>query len=128
MFGRIRNSTFTRFLFGLLGLYFLNISVDSPDPFPNKVPEDLSFNDQESIVELIVEQVLGFEDLIREVDDPDPEDHNSAMGFKMPIMVQYTDDSGLSPILVESRKGKFPEKNVRFPMGFDPIDTPPPRI
>lgn len=112
----------------MLGLYFLNISVDSPDPLPNKVPEDLSFNDQESIVELIVEKVLGFEDLISEVDDPDPEDHNSTMGFKMPIMIQYTGDSGLSPVLVACMNGKFYERHARFPMGYDPIDTPPPRI
>ena len=59
MLSQIRNSVFTKILWGLMGLYLLNISVDTADPNPEHIPEDLSINDQESIVEIVVEKILG---------------------------------------------------------------------
>lgn len=56
----------------MMACYMLNICIDAPDALPNDIPEDLSFNDQESIIELIVEKVLGYEDAIPEHDDSDP--------------------------------------------------------
>ena len=61
-----------RFLCGFLALYLLNISVDSPDPNPEGIPEDLSINDQESIIEMVIEKVMGFENAVAEYDDHDP--------------------------------------------------------
>ena len=49
-----------------MGIYLLNISVDTKDPHPEYIPEDLSINDQESIVEIVVEKILGFENAIQE--------------------------------------------------------------
>jgi len=55
----------------LMALHILNLSVDSPDPRPNHIPEDLNFNDMESIVEIVLEQVLDIEDAIPEQEDDD---------------------------------------------------------
>src|SRR5690606_17957684 len=83
MFQHIRHSIAIRFLWGFMGLYFLNMSVDTVDAYPNNIPEDLSFNDQESIVEIVVEQVLGYENAIEEHDDPDTENHTKKSNFKI---------------------------------------------
>ena len=52
-----------------MAFYFLNFSVDAPDVQIFSQQENLKFNDQESIVELLVEKVLGFENAISEQDD-----------------------------------------------------------
>jgi len=59
-----------RMLCFLVATYLLNISVDSPDILPYKA-EDLSFNDQESIVEIVIEKFLDYDTLIPEIDDND---------------------------------------------------------
>ncbi len=52
-------------------IHLLNLSVDAPDLTPSYIAEDLTINDQESVVELITETVLGFEDAFPEYDDED---------------------------------------------------------
>lgn len=54
-----------------MSMYLLNISVDTEDPSSDYFSEDLSFNDQESIVEILIEKVLGFENAFKEYDDQD---------------------------------------------------------
>ena len=73
-----------------MGLYLLNNSVDTADPNPEHIPEDLSINDQESIVEIIIEKVLGFENAIEEYDDNDTEDHNKKKNVKIDLSVHET--------------------------------------
>jgi len=58
-----------------MALHIFNCSVDTPDPEPDSVSEDLSFNDMESVVEIILEQVFGIDNAIAEHDEPD-EDAN----------------------------------------------------
>jgi hypothetical protein len=84
----IRHSIFSKILWGLLGLHLLNVSVDVTDPFSNSVAEDLSINDQESIVELIVEKLFGFEDAIAEYDDHDTEEQNKKSTVKIDLVMQ----------------------------------------
>ena len=57
-------------------LHVLNCSVDIPDPNGQHVSENLSFNDQESIVEIFVEKILGFGNVIAEYDDVDGIKHD----------------------------------------------------
>ncbi len=54
-----------------MALHIFNCSVDTPDFRPNGGPKDLSINDQESFVELILEQVMGIDNAIPEHDEPD---------------------------------------------------------
>lgn len=95
MIYQLRNSVFTKVLWGLMALYLINISVDTPDPYPEHIAEDLSINDQESIIELIVEQILGFENAIKEVDDHDSEEHNKTKITKIDLLacVSFVDIS-----------------------------------
>lgn len=68
---RIRQHFLSRFFCGLVALTILNISVDAPDMQPQYVPEDLSYNEVESLVEFVLEDVLGMENAIPEQDDND---------------------------------------------------------
>lgn len=71
MTDKIRNTRFTGILWGLLALYFLNISIDVTNSFTYDIPENLSYNKQESIIEVLVEKVFGFENAIAEYDEQD---------------------------------------------------------
>ncbi|MEW2921113.1 hypothetical protein AB1A65_06565 [Muricauda sp. ANG21] len=111
-----------------MGLYLLNISVDSADPYPEHIPEDLSINDQESIVEILVEKVLGFENAFEEYDDNDTEDHNKKKNVKIDLLVHETKTKEhIRGQLVEKKK-LFSAHEARLTNGFKKIDSPPPKV
>lgn len=68
-----RNTWLGRCMALILGLHLFNISIDTVDQHIEAVPENLSFNDQESFTELIAEQILGWENAFPEIDDVDHE-------------------------------------------------------
>jgi hypothetical protein len=69
----IRTTAFCRWLtIGLIGMV-VNLSIDPPDREAPGLPEDSSFNDIESIAELITEQIFGLTDFFPEGDEPDDE-------------------------------------------------------
>lgn len=111
-----------------MGLHMLNISVDTQDPNPEHIAEDLSFNDQESIVEIVVEQVLGFENAIKEYDDHDTEDHNRRTHVKIDLSVHFALTTGTGRHEVVKRKQSFPDHEARLTDGFYDLDSPPPKI
>ena len=128
MISQIRNSVFIKVLWGLMGFYLLNISADTADPNPEHIPEDLTINDQESIVEIIVEQVIGYEDAINEYDDHDSEDHNKKTNVKIDITTLHIVDSDIKQSFTETTKPKFPDYKAYLTNGFQKLDTPPPKI
>lgn len=67
----LRNKKLLHFFWGLLALFMLNISIDSPDDNTRSGSEDLSFNEQESIIEYVLEEMMGIEDAIPESEDND---------------------------------------------------------
>ena len=74
MLQQFRLRLFTQIVWGILAIHFINISIDAPDFYPNHIPENLSYNEQESIVELVTETLLGYDDVFEEYDDDDSED------------------------------------------------------
>ena len=77
MLNSIRNSKSLRLFCAFLALYILNCSIDTSDIYQTETPEDLTINHQESLAELIIEKVLGFENAIPELDDTDAENHST---------------------------------------------------
>jgi len=73
MLNAIRNKKGLRLFCAFIAIYLLNCSVDTSDIHPCYVSEDLSINDQESFIEIIVEKVLKFENAIPENEDSDSE-------------------------------------------------------
>ncbi len=57
----------------LMALHLLNCCVDAPDPTPVNSPENLAYNDVESVWELLTEGGLQLADAVPEHDEPDNE-------------------------------------------------------
>ena len=129
MITRIRNSRTLRLLWFLLAAHFLNISVDSEDIRPDYTAEDLSINDQESVVEIVLEQFLDIDNAIAEHDESDAEGQNNKKGgFNFELFSGSGLYTGfLSDSDARSTKQVLVELQHRINSGFHRIDTPPPR-
>lgn len=111
-----------------MGLYMLNISVDTTDPYPDHIQENLSFNDQESIVEIVIEKFLGYEDAIPEYDDCDTRDHIKKPIFKIEFVPLKEVAVNTKSTLCGATKQRFPNYDGFLLNGFLKIDVPPPKI
>ncbi len=49
-----------------MAIYFINISVDTVSIIPENASKTEVFNEQESLVEIIVDKVMGYEDAFHE--------------------------------------------------------------
>jgi hypothetical protein len=110
-----------------MGLYLLNISVDTADPKNEHIPENLSINDQESIVEIVVEKVLGYENAIKEYDDHDTEDHSKKTNVKIDLTTHSIVDDGLQSF-IETTRNVFTNYSTYLTNGFQKLDIPPPKV
>jgi hypothetical protein len=70
----IREHIGFKLLWLVMALHILNCSVDSPDPQPESVPEDLSYNDMESVIEIVLELGFDMKNAVPEQDDQDTDD------------------------------------------------------
>lgn len=104
----------------------LNISIDADDPKANHIPEDLSYNEQESIVEILVEKVLGFEDAIKEFDDHDTEDHKSQNNITLDLFLSIPKLALNSTIILSESETLIDNYLSSLSIGFSKIDNPPP--
>ncbi|MDR7208905.1 hypothetical protein [Flavobacterium piscis] len=75
MLNSIRQNKQLRFFCVFMAVYLLNCSVDTNDFNSNFTAENSSINYQESIIELVVEKVLGYQNAIPEIDDCDSDNH-----------------------------------------------------
>lgn len=125
---KFRNSTFCKIIWGFLALQLLNISIDSPDPHPNYIPEDLTFNDQESIVEFVAETLLGYEDFIEEYDDNDLNEETNKKTYNLNwIATCFKASTNLNRYFLYKVKLAIPyEKNFSQP--YLKIVSPPPEV
>lgn len=106
----------------------LNVCVDMPDAAPDYIPEDLTVNDQESLVEMVLEKGLDIENAIEEHDEPDD---SNAQNFEMskdfkiyntPLKVSFKriaaiHDAGPTPFIMLSLSSFIKE-----------ITPPPPKV
>lgn len=60
-----------------MAIFIFNMSIDVPDEFNDFVKENLSFNEIESVGELIMEDILGFENFFEEQEDDDSDEKTS---------------------------------------------------
>lgn len=111
-----------------MGFYLLNISVDSADLNPEHIPEDLAINDQESIIEIIVEQVLGYQDAFKEYDDHDTENHNHKRSIKTDLINHYLAVYNIKQVVIETKKQEFLYYNTSLTNDFQQPDLPPPKV
>ena len=64
----------------LMAFHIFNVSVDMPDTQPDYIAEDLSVNDMESVIEIVLEKGLDIENAIAEHDE---HDENDAQNFEL---------------------------------------------
>ncbi|MFM7856579.1 MAG: hypothetical protein ACKO96_32810 [Flammeovirgaceae bacterium] len=67
----------SRFFLIAFAAYLLNFSIDSQDPYPDDVAENLAFNDIESFYEFFTEALMGIEDAVEEHEERDMEEGGS---------------------------------------------------
>lgn len=126
MITQIRDSILIRFIWGFLALHVLNISVDVADPNPNSVRENLSINDQESIVELIVEKVFGFKNAIIEYDDVDSDQKTEKKNAKIDFVYLTFLDSEEITRFETTQSLQFSNYLNQLTIGYrDLMDKPP---
>jgi hypothetical protein len=113
-----------------MALHILNCSIDAPDSQPDYIAEDLSYNDIESVSELILEQFLGFGNVIAEHEEHDSEEGYSFEFNKLFLFYQT------SQIKVQFSHIRIIEKNISISkyynisyLQFHPeIASPPPQV
>lgn len=126
MFRAIRNNRILRFFWGVFALFLLNVSIDSPDTYHQTVHEDLAFNDQETIIELVVEKILGYEDAFPEYDDTDSENEEKKAGFKIEV-ISASDLALFSFVEAVNDSKEFPLLKENLLTGYAQFEGPPPR-
>lgn len=72
-----RQNIIFRLFWLFMAVHIFNCSVDTPDLQPDYVPEDLNYNDMESVVEIVLENVFDIQNAIAEHDENDTEEGNS---------------------------------------------------
>lgn len=129
MLNVIRHSKLTSFVWGFMAFYLLNISVDVTSFFDINEQKNKNFNEQESIVELVFEKALGFEDAIPENNSNDSE-HNPTMkkGFAMDKFVLPLYEIKTRIIIFNPVQKSFHYSKNTFLKPSLEIHSPPPEV
>jgi len=106
----------------------LNLSIDVTDNISSSTSNNLSLNDQESIIEVVLEKVLGFENVITEKDTSDTD---KSFALKKHKILEYIITIKLqSKIFFELAIPAKTNTIYKFPYFKDPslsILYPPPK-
>lgn len=111
-----------------MAVYFLNISVDYQDIKGNDDIKQTPFNEQESIIELVVEKALGFENAISEHETDDKEENNTfKKGFSLDKFILSNSFTLKGNFTLASKKTKSYHKCNYYKTSLA-IHSPPPEI
>ncbi|GIZ08675.1 hypothetical protein [Flavobacterium sp. UMI-01] len=111
-----------------MGIILLNLSVDTSDPYTQCIPENFSYNDQESIIEIVIEKVLGYENAIVEYEDNDTQDQTKKSNFKLELIIPLTTKNSPCNSIIDSRNTAISYRQLALKEGIISLDTPPPKI
>lgn len=124
-----QNSTFTRYFWGFMSLYVLNCTVDCPNVNSYSGMEDLTYNDQESIIEIFVEKILGFENAIAENEDTDIDKRISHKTSNLlDFFVLPSTSLHLNKKHPYFKQNNFVELNRSIGILYFEIHSPPPEV
>lgn len=119
-----RHKYFKKFTF-YLALLLLNISVDAPISNNITYRENLNFNKQESLVEIIVEKFLGEEDAFEEFEDFENNSINKK-DFKLDFQA-YISSTNYFGIEVQKEQ-VFTNYSFSLKSIFPEVTSPPPQV
>jgi hypothetical protein len=124
LFPFLRKKSFVTILWMVVIVQLFNISFDPADPFCGT--EDLSINEIESCVEMVVEIVLGHEDAIEESDESDEAPDKPGTAFTL-FSILYSSISIENPI-VNTRNYHSIVNSSDIESLSLPITSPPPKL
>lgn len=118
-----------KYFWGFMCLYMLNLSVDAPNPEVLDISKSLSFNDQESIIEIVVEQILGFENAIVEFDDNDTShEQRQKKNLALDLFLLSDFNTDMDSNMFQKENQKFDSITHHFDMRHSDINSPPPEV
>ena len=127
MIHRIRHSRLLHLFWGAMAVFLLNLSVDAPDPGPRHLPEDLTHNDQESIMEWVAEVLLGFDDCFAEFDDSDGDERTGSFSPDLQLVLHSVAATNGYPPEPERTRAPYPQYLQGWSSAGRTIPGPPPR-
>jgi hypothetical protein len=109
----------------VMTLHILNLSVDAADVLPDSIPEDLSFNEIESVIEFVLEDVLHIENALPEHDEHDetPEVTQTSVEF-----IAIPQEISLSHTAPRYSNISFPASEILIVQPTLDILSPPPKF
>ena len=128
MLEKIRSHIFVSYFLGFIVLLILNSSVDTPDINNYGVSENLNFNDQETIIEIILEKVLLIEDAFFEVEDTDNEDEQKGKSVSQYYWFFSPESEFFQISTTFKLKNKFFDQNEHLLYYYSEIHSPPPEL
>jgi len=119
----ILRSKFVRTIIAMMvAVQFINLSIDAVDPTSI---EDLSINEIESCLELVVEVVLDHGNAIAETDDNDDSTHKPSAGILL-FSVSNLSLSFKSDFKILTQKKSF--YSLQFKSLCQSVTSPPPKF
>lgn len=117
-----KNIRFQKALWLFMACYFINSFVDAPNVVGNTVAP---YNEQESIIELVIEKVFNFGDVIAETNDTDNQEQTSLKKLKLEVYFSALKLMFLQPLFnFNTKTFSYSSSCVENP--FYTIFSPPP--
>ncbi len=125
IFQFFRQSVCRKVVCVFFAVQLLNMSIDPVDVEPFGMAEDLSINDIESLVELVLEEIIGIENCVAESDERDTDSVKCKVIFSFIITPQEPfRNNQLNAIKVTH----IPQEENFFVSTILEEVTPPPRL
>lgn len=121
----IRSHILSRIFCIFMALHVFNVSIDAPDVQPYDVPEDLSINDQETIVELVLEQGLGIDNAVEEHDEPGDESNDFELNKEFKIYPNHSPSIEFRLVSIKVKAVSYHE-SLYWQYSLE-INPPPPK-
>jgi hypothetical protein len=109
-----------------MAFHVFNISVDMPDAQPDYLPEDLTINDMESVIEIVLEKCLGIENAVVERDETGDESETIQLLKEFQLCCTTFPELQFSnPVIVLALTNGYQERG--YFQYFKEINPPPPK-
>lgn len=112
-----------------MALHLLNISVNTSDFTLNESVQDFRIEDEETLIEFIIENILGFEEAVNDSTVPESQQKTAKKSdFKSCFLKGSMQMDKIQVLALRSLTNLLNDLNQRTQKSLVSIDTPPPRI
>lgn len=125
LFAIAKNIRIQKALWLFMACYFINSIVDAPNL--NLYTSAVYFNEQETIIELVVEKIMDFGDVIPETNNTDNQEQTSLKKLKLEVYFPTSKLVFLQPLYNCNTK-TFCHSDSFIENPFHSIFSPPPEL